>query len=152
MFKRALMLALVVAVFPAASFAAKPRFTERTSVKPTGCATTFAGRVVTLAGCVGSASITGSSAGTADFRYTAKANLANNKGSQQGTLTFHGGTGGDVLVLAFKGNVTVSSGTSIGTWSASKQSGTFAKLAPRAGTYTSHSPDHGGTVSFVVLG
>lgn len=152
MFKRALMLALVVAVFPAASHAAKPQFTERTSVKPTGCAPTFAGQVVTLAGCVGKAAITGSSIGTADFRYTAVADLLKNTGTQHGTLIFHGATGGDVLVLAFKGTVTVRTGISTGTWSASKLGGTFAKLAPHSGTYTSHSPDHGVTVSFVVLG
>jgi hypothetical protein len=152
MTKFAVLLVLVAAIIPAAASAAKPQFTERMSVKPTGCPPAFAGGVVTLVDCVGRAPFAGTGVGTVDLRYTAKANLATNKGSQQGTLTFHGKRGGDALVLSFKGTVTVTTGSTTGTWIAAKQSGAFAKLAPRSGTYTSHSGDDGVTVSFVVLG
>jgi hypothetical protein len=150
MTKCAVLLALVAAIIPAASSAANPQFTARTTVKPTGCAPALVAGIVTLADCVGSASFNGTGTGTVDLRYTAKANLATDTGTQRGTLSFH--RGGSAFVLAFKGTVTISTGRSTGTWSAAKLTGALAKLVPRTGTYTSSSVDSGVTVSFVVLG
>jgi hypothetical protein len=150
--KCAVLLALVAAAVPAASSAAKTPFDAHALVKASGCVTAIADTSVTRTGCAGTAHFGGTSSGTVELTYGAKVDLTTNKGSQQGTLTFHGPTGKDVLVVSFKGAVTVGAGASTGTWTATKRSGTFAKLAPSKGTFTSHSPDQGATVSFDVRG
>lgn len=152
MLKCAVVLALVAVGIPAASSAAQAPFDAHAQVKASGCVTAIADDSVNLTGCSGSARFGGTSSGTVDLSYGAKVDLATNKGVQQGTLTFHGPTGRDVLALSFKGSVTVGAGVSKGSWVAVTRSGAFAKIAPPKGSFTSHSPDQGKTVSFDVHG
>jgi hypothetical protein len=67
MFRWAFIFGLVAAAIPAAASAGTPRFTEHTTVKPTGCPPAFAGGVVTLVDCVGRAPFAGTGAGTVDL-------------------------------------------------------------------------------------
>jgi hypothetical protein len=146
------VLALAAVVVPTASATGQERFTAHANLQPAGCAPVVSHTIVRLAGCVANAPFTGTSQGTLDMRYSAKVDLARSSGRQQGTLTFHGATTRDTLVLSFVGVVTVATGLSRGAWRMIQRTGTFAKTAPARGTYTSRTSDQGAHISLDVRG
>jgi hypothetical protein len=148
---RFLALGLVVAAIPSVSFASTPPLDIRASLRPLGCATNVSGHVVTVTGCHARAPFAGTSRGRLDVSYSASVDLAGGAGSQRGEATLHGAGAADILLLRFSGRVTLM-GLSRGTWVATRRSGTFARSAPRTGTYSSRTPDQGVHVSFAVRG
>lgn len=151
MVKRALAVALALAAFPTAAAAARVGFVAHAELEPTGCTQTVAGTSVALRGCRATARFSGSAHGTLAIAYGAKIDVTKGGGSQRGTLTLHGVTARDRLVLAFSGVVSLA-GRSHGTWHALVRSGSFARTAPRTGTYSSTTPDQGAHVAFDVRG
>lgn len=152
MLKCALALALAALAAPFAASASPTAFAAHASLTPTGCVTSINGNAVSLSGCVAHGAFAGTSKGTIELRYTAKANIAKGGGSQRGTVTLHGAGAQDLLVLKFAGKVTITTGIASGTWTAVTRKGAFAKLAPGSGTYASHTPDQGVHLSFDVRG
>jgi adhesin HecA-like repeat protein len=151
--KRTLILGfLVAASLVGPSAASAPKLIAHADLLPTGCSQAIDGTLVKVTGCVARASLSGKLRGRLELRYTATVDLTRGKGTQAGTLTVISPSGKDRLVASYRGAVTINSGLSQGSWSALARTGAFARLAGRAGTYVSRTPDQGVHVSFDVRG
>ena len=151
MLERALALAFAVVAVAGSASASTGRFVARAEIHP-ACKTDITSTTVTLSGCVAHAPYSGTGRGTLDVSYGAKVDILRNRGTQAGTMTIHGQTGHDTLVIHFAGVVTINPSASHGTWSAVSRSGVFARSAPSKGTYSTETPDQGVHVSFDVRG